>query len=66
MPASGGNRALTHKNNKHETLTRRTPTTTRSGFCMTLNETWTAESQKDIDTRVSIERMLGLLIEMQN
>lgn len=33
---------------------------------MTLNETWTAESQKDIDTRVSIERMLGLLIEMQN
>ena len=33
---------------------------------MTLNETWTSESQKDIDTRVSIERMLGLLIEMQN
>ena len=33
---------------------------------MTLNETWTAESQKDIDTSVSIERMLGLLIEMQN
>ena len=33
---------------------------------MTLNETWTAESQKDIDLRVSIERMLGLLIEMQN
>ena len=57
---------MTHKNSKHEAKTRRTPTTTKSGFRMTLNETWTAESQKDIDTRVSIERMLGLLIEMQN
>ena len=57
---------MTHKNSKHEAKTRRTPTTTKSGLCMTLNETWTAESQKDIDTRVSIERMLGLLIEMQN